>query len=85
MVWKADVVMLGALLAACKNHGNIEVAKRVVKQVIVLDPNNHGVYVVLSNTYAEAGRWQDVIRLRKVMKVGNLKKTPGWSLVDGNI
>ena len=77
MVWKADVVMLGALLAACKNHGNIEVAKRVVKQVIVLDPNNHGVYVVLSNMYAEAGRWQDVMRLRKVMKVGNLKKTPG--------
>ncbi|KAK4846318.1 hypothetical protein QYF36_015756 [Acer negundo] len=85
MVWKADVVMLGALLAACKTHGNIEVAERVVKQVIVLEPNNHGVYVVLSNMYAEAGRWQDVMRLRKVMKVGNLKKTPGWSLVDGNI
>ncbi|KAK3183802.1 hypothetical protein Dsin_031088 [Dipteronia sinensis] len=85
MVWKADVVMLGALLAACKNHGNIEVAERVVKQVIVWEPNNHGVYVVLSNMYAEAGRWQDVMRLRKVMKAGNLKKTPGWSLVDGNI
>ncbi|KAL5860690.1 hypothetical protein ACOSQ3_002006 [Xanthoceras sorbifolium] len=84
MVWKADVVMLGALLAACKNHGNIEVAERLVKQMIVLEPNNHGVYVVLSNLYAEAGRWEDVMRLRKVMKVGNLKKTPGWSLVDGD-
>jgi hypothetical protein len=37
-----------------------------------LDPSNHGVYVVLSNMYAEAGRWQDVddIKLRKVMKRG---------------
>ncbi|XP_031252285.1 pentatricopeptide repeat-containing protein At5g06540-like [Pistacia vera] len=82
MVWKPDEVMLGALLGACKSHGNTEVAERVVKQMIDLEPNNHGVYVVLSNLYAEAGRWEDFTRLRKVMKEGNLKKTPGWSLVD---
>lgn len=84
MVWKPDVVMWGALLAACKNHGNIEVAERVVKEIIALEPNNHGVYVVLSNMYAEAERWEDVTRLRSVMKQGKLKKTPGWSLVDGD-
>lgn len=82
MVWKPDVVMLGALLAACKYHGNAEVAERVVKQMMDLEPDNHVVYVVLSNLYAEAGRWEDVMRLRKVMKQGNFKKTPGWSLVD---
>jgi pentatricopeptide repeat protein len=82
MVWKPDVVILGALLAACKNHGNIEVAERVVKKILVLEPHNHGVYVVLSNMYAGAGKWEDVMRLRKVMKEGSLKKTPGWSLVD---
>lgn len=84
MVWKPDVVMWGALLAACKNHGNIEIAERVVKEIIVLEPNNHGVYVVLSNMYAEAEMWEDVTRLRSVMKQGKLKKTPGWSLVDGD-
>ncbi|XP_010660755.1 pentatricopeptide repeat-containing protein At5g56310 [Vitis vinifera] len=84
MAWKADVVILGALLGSCKNHGNIEIAERVVKEILVLEPHNHGVYVVLSNMYAEAGRWEDVLRLRKVMKSGNLKKTPGWSLVDSD-
>jgi hypothetical protein len=78
------VVILGALLAACKNHGNIEVAERVVKKILVLEPHNHGVYVVLSNMYAGAGKWEDVMRLRKVMKEGSLKKTPGWSLVDND-
>ncbi|KDP46285.1 hypothetical protein JCGZ_10125 [Jatropha curcas] len=84
MTWKADVVILGALLAACKNHGNIEIAERMAKKILVLEPNTHMVYVVLCNIYAEAGQWQDVSRIRKVMKAGNLKKTPGWSLVDGN-
>ncbi|KAI9182009.1 hypothetical protein LWI28_021025 [Acer negundo] len=60
--------MVDFLGRTCKNHGNIEVPERVVKQVIVLEPNNHGVYVVLSNMYAEARQWQDVMRWRKVMK-----------------
>ncbi|XP_065877111.1 pentatricopeptide repeat-containing protein At5g56310-like [Euphorbia lathyris] len=82
MPWKADVVILGALLSACKNHGSIEIAERVVKEILALEPHNHMVYVVLSNMYAEAGLWQDVSKLRRKMKVGNLKKTPAWSLVD---
>jgi len=81
MPWKPDVVILGALLAASKNNGNTEVAERVVKQILTLDPHNHGVHVSLSNMYAEAGQWQEVSRLRKMMKEEKLKKAPGWSLV----
>ncbi|XP_015893815.3 pentatricopeptide repeat-containing protein At5g56310 [Ziziphus jujuba] len=82
MVWQADVVILGALLEACRNHGNCEIAERVSKEILVLEPDNHTVHVVLSNTYAKAGRWDDVLRLRKVMRRRKLKKRPGWSLVD---
>ncbi|KAL2906891.1 hypothetical protein RDABS01_005601 [Bienertia sinuspersici] len=82
MKWKADVMIWGALLSACKKCGNIEVAERVVNEILALDPNNHGVRVVLSNMYAEAGRWEDVSSLRKVMKEGKLRKVPGWSSVD---
>ncbi|XP_016457143.1 pentatricopeptide repeat-containing protein At5g56310 [Nicotiana tabacum] len=83
MVLKADVVIWGSLLHACQSHGNIDIAERVVKEILLLNPNSHGVYVVLSNMYAEAGRWEDVVKLRKQMKEGSLKKTPGWSLVNG--
>ncbi|GFP98976.1 pentatricopeptide repeat-containing protein at5g06540 [Phtheirospermum japonicum] len=84
MIWEPDVVIWGALLSACKECGNIEVAERVVKKIHDLDPENHGVYVVLSNMYAEAGRWGDVLNRREVMKEGSLKKTAGWSLVGGD-
>lgn len=83
MGWKADVMIWGALLTACRKFGNIEIAERVVKEIVVLDPENHGVHVVLSNMYAEARRWEDVLKLRKLMKEGNLKKIPGSSLADG--
>ncbi|KAL9276970.1 hypothetical protein ACSQ67_025484 [Phaseolus vulgaris] len=81
MPWKADVVIFGALLAASKSSGNTEVAVRLVKEIIALEPQNHGVHVALSNMYAEAGQWQEVLRLRKTMKKEKLKKVPGWSLV----
>lgn len=84
MVWEADVVIWGALLSACRSWGNIEVAERVVEEIHGLDPRNHGVHVVLSNMYAEAGRWEDVMRRRKGMKEESLNKTAGWSLVGGD-
>ncbi|QHO47295.1 hypothetical protein HN51_016678 [Arachis hypogaea] len=45
MPWKPDIVILGALLAACKNNRNTKVAKRVVKEILTLEPHNHGVHV----------------------------------------
>ncbi|KAJ8437306.1 hypothetical protein Cgig2_022705 [Carnegiea gigantea] len=77
MAWKADVMIWGALLTACGRFGDIEIAERVVEEIVVLDPENHGVHVVLSNMYAEARRWEDVLKLRKRLKEGNLKKIPG--------
>ncbi|KAG5624534.1 hypothetical protein H5410_009752 [Solanum commersonii] len=82
MIWKADVVIWGSLLHACQSHGNIDIAERAVKEILLLSRNSNGVYVVLSNMYAEAERWDDVVKLRKRMKEGSLKKTPGWSLVN---
>lgn len=82
MKWEADVVVLGALLAACRRQGNVDVAERVVRRILDLEPHNHGVYVVLSNMYAEAGRWEQVELMRKAMVEGGLRKVPAWSCVD---
>jgi hypothetical protein len=49
-----------------------------------LEPENTGHYILLSNTYAATGRWDDVEKLRKTMKGRCLKKTPGCSFIEVN-
>ncbi|XXG67838.1 hypothetical protein AAC387_Pa06g1091 [Persea americana] len=72
----------GALLGACRVHGNLEVGELASKRLLELEPDNDGAYVLLSNIYAKHGRWDDVGKLRKLMKEKGLKKEPGCSSIE---
>jgi pentatricopeptide repeat protein len=74
----------GALLGVCRTHGNIELAKHVAERLFELEPEDAGNYVLLSNIYAAAGRWDDAAKVRTMMKSKGLKKTPGCSLIEVN-
>eukprot|EP01018_Ginkgo_biloba_P038787 Gb_40303 [translate_table: standard] len=74
--------MWGALLGACRNHGNTELGKGAAERLFELDPQKAGNYVVLSNMYAAAGRWEDVINVREMMKERGIKKEPGCSWIE---
>ncbi|KAF9614679.1 hypothetical protein IFM89_019807 [Coptis chinensis] len=78
---KANGVVWGALLGGCKVHKNVELAEEAIKHLLVLDPLNDGYYVVLSNVYADAERWEDAARVRMLMRDQGVKKTPGWSSI----
>ncbi|CAL5402622.1 unnamed protein product [Camellia sinensis] len=82
---KPNGVVWGALLGGCRVHKHIELAEEAIKNLLELDPLNDGYYVVLSNIYAEAKRWEDVSRVRKLMRDQGVKKTPGSSsiTIDG--
>ncbi|KAJ7974931.1 Pentatricopeptide repeat-containing protein [Quillaja saponaria] len=72
----------GALLGACRLHGSVELAEQACNSLLELDPGNHGAYVLLSNMYAKAGKWDSVSHLRKLMRDSGLKKEPGCSLIE---
>lgn len=72
----------GALLGACRLHGNIELAEQACSRLLELDPRNHGAYVLLSNIFAKTGKWDRVSGLRKVMRDSGLKKEPGCSSIE---
>eukprot|EP01018_Ginkgo_biloba_P002632 Gb_30097 [translate_table: standard] len=57
---KPDAVMWGCLLGACRKHNNIELGECAAEHIFQLDPRNATPYVLLSNMYAAAGRWDDI-------------------------
>ncbi|KAF8402675.1 hypothetical protein HHK36_010764 [Tetracentron sinense] len=72
----------GALLGACRIHGNVDIAEHACNRLLELEPRNHGAYVLLSNIYAKSGKWDGVSRLRKLMRDSGLKKEPGCSSIE---
>eukprot|EP01018_Ginkgo_biloba_P010114 Gb_03354 [translate_table: standard] len=77
-----DAAVWGALLGACKIHSNIELGECVAAHIFHLQPDNVGYYVLLSNIYAAAGKWDDVAKVRALMNNRGLKKTPGCSFIE---
>eukprot|EP01018_Ginkgo_biloba_P030770 Gb_22711 [translate_table: standard] len=72
----------GALLFACRIHCNIELGECASERLLELEPSNAGNYVLLSNIYAAAGRWDDVAKVRTMLKDTGVEKGPGYSWIE---
>ncbi|KAK7825350.1 pentatricopeptide repeat-containing protein [Quercus suber] len=66
------------------NNQNIELVELSARHILSLEHDSTGCYVLLSNMYAEAGRWEDVERLKCLMIIEGLEKTKGCSVVKIN-
>ncbi|KAL4621639.1 hypothetical protein ACB092_06G243700 [Castanea dentata] len=75
-------VIWRTLLGACKHQENFNIGEPIANHLIRLDYNNPSSYVLLSNIYAGQGMWNEVSRVRMIMKERNLKKTPGCSWIE---
>ncbi|PKA59945.1 Pentatricopeptide repeat-containing protein [Apostasia shenzhenica] len=79
MPMEPDASVWRALLSACQMLSDIQMTVFVAKKLIEVEPLNTGNYIMLSNIYAAAGKWDDVRELRKQVKKMGLQKTPGSS------
>ncbi|KAI0497811.1 hypothetical protein KFK09_021048 [Dendrobium nobile] len=73
----------GALLGASRVHGHVAMADIAAMELFKLCSNERpGAYLALSNTFAAAGRWDGVFRVRELMKERRVSKNAGYSWVD---
>ncbi|CAN6349261.1 unnamed protein product [Urochloa humidicola] len=78
----ADEAGWGALLNACRMHGNVEIGECAVDKLVGLDPSDSGIYVLMSQIYASKNEWDKVKMLRMVMRTRGVKKNPGCSSIE---
>ncbi|OVA13844.1 Pentatricopeptide repeat [Macleaya cordata] len=74
----------GSLLAACRSYNNIELAEIAAGWLFEIEPDNSGNYVLLSNIFASAGRWDDVGKVRAMIRERGVRKNRGSSWIELN-
>ncbi|XP_044467715.1 pentatricopeptide repeat-containing protein At1g25360 [Mangifera indica] len=87
MPFKPGAPIWEALLAGCRIHGNMNLGIQAAEQLFELMPQHDGTYVLLSNMYATLQKWDDVAKVRKLMRDRGIKKEPAcsWIEVENNV
>lgn len=79
---KPEASTWGALLGACRVHGNLSLAEVAAEKLFEMEPENPGNYSILSNMYMERRMWDAAMGVRQLMKDNQVYKTAGTSWVE---
>ncbi|KAK9275877.1 hypothetical protein L1049_023150 [Liquidambar formosana] len=82
MPMEPNDVLWRSLLSACKVHHDLKIGELAAKNLFQSNSHNASDYVVLSNMYAQAQRWEDVAMVRTELAHRGLAQTSGFSLVE---
>ncbi|KAF3791924.1 Pentatricopeptide repeat-containing protein [Nymphaea thermarum] len=64
----------GALLGACRTHGNVELGELAAKQALLIEPCNAAAYLMLFDLYTAQGKRQQAGELLALMREKDKKK-----------
>ncbi|XP_031119356.1 putative pentatricopeptide repeat-containing protein At1g17630 [Ipomoea triloba] len=82
MPMKPNACVWGALLNSCRMHKNTEVAEKAAAEILNLDSEMTGSYMLLCNLYAGCRRWDESANVRVSAKTKGLKKIAGHSWIE---
>ncbi|KFK37889.1 hypothetical protein AALP_AA3G042400 [Arabis alpina] len=84
MPMRPSQAMWGSILSACRGgEEDIETAEMALTELLKLEPEKEGGYVLLSNIYASVGRFGYSDKTREAMESRGVKKIAGYSCVVG--
>ncbi|RCV33413.1 hypothetical protein SETIT_7G082100v2 [Setaria italica] len=81
MPMEGDSYVWGGILAGCRMHRNVEAAEVAAQHLLQLNPDDSGVYSAMAGIYADAIRWEDVARIRKLMDERISRRNVGCSSI----
>ncbi|CAM0954331.1 unnamed protein product [Alopecurus aequalis] len=79
---RPDAPIWGSLLSACRAHGHVDRAERVMRRMANYEEAEAGDYVLMSNMYAREGRHGEAVRVRREMRRSKVDKVPGCSIIE---
>ncbi|CAO2185201.1 unnamed protein product [Urochloa humidicola] len=82
MPFEDDPIIWSSILHSCRIHGNQDLATVAAEKLFSMAPTDATPYVILSNIYAKAGRWEDAACVKKIMRDRGVRKEPGNSWVE---
>nr|XP_027125476.1 pentatricopeptide repeat-containing protein At1g18485-like [Coffea arabica] len=82
---KPDARIWSSLLSSCRNHRELDLGNEFAEKLLELEPSRAESYILVSNFFAGFGKWDDVRRVRGIMKEMGLQKDVGcsWTEVGG--
>lgn len=72
------------LLGASRFQGDVSLGEHIAEYLIDKEPQKLSYYRLLMNVYAVACRWEDVARVKEMVKEKVIGRMPGCNLVDLN-
>ncbi|KAF7027917.1 hypothetical protein CFC21_039913 [Triticum aestivum] len=82
MPFEDDPIIWSSILHSCRIHGNQDLARVAAEKLFSMGSTDATPYVILSNIYAKAGKWEDAARVKKTMRNRGLRKESGYSWVE---
>ncbi|KAF1888674.1 hypothetical protein Lal_00036713 [Lupinus albus] len=77
-----NAVIWGSLLNSSRLHGDVWIGIQAAESRLLLEPGCPATLLQLANLYASVGWWNQVARVRKLMKDRGLKPNPGCSWIE---
>ncbi|XP_065873454.1 pentatricopeptide repeat-containing protein At2g22070-like [Euphorbia lathyris] len=82
MLCSPNYVIWSSLLSYCKVYGDVELGREAANMLFEIEPNSAAPYITLASIYAEAGLWEEVAQVRKLMQQKGVRKSAGWSYIE---
>ncbi|KAL3523752.1 hypothetical protein ACH5RR_016586 [Cinchona calisaya] len=82
MPFEANASIWGALLGAVRIHKNVDLGQLAAEMLLTLEPEKSSTHVLLAKVYASVGSWENVAKVRRLMKDSKVKKELGMSWIE---